>query len=514
MTQTNVLEYLEQTVTRVPDKIAFADEETALSFREFSDCCKKVGSRLIQEGAQKEPVIIYMKKSPYTLTAFFGVIYAGCFYVPIDEEMPQRRMELILENTQAKYMICDAGMQEKAAQLHFQGTVLNYESCLEYDIDEKGLQQVRETALDTDPLYVLFTSGSTGVPKGVVGYHRAVIDYIESLSDVLQFDENTIFGNQTPLYLDACMKEVYPTMKYGATTWLIPKELFMQPVELVRFLNKHKINTICWVVSALTMISAFGTFETVTPEYLHTIAFGSEVFPIKQFNLWKKTLPEAEFYNLYGPTEATGMSCYYHAERLFEEKEVIPVGRPFKNTEIILLDKEGKKVEDGQEGEICIRGTCLTHGYYNNPEKTKEVFTQNPLNPNYPERIYHTGDVGRWNEDGELVFVSRQDYQIKHMGHRIELGEIEADVALVDNITSCCCIHIKENNKIVLFYTGNLDKKELTVALKERLPRYMIPNAIVQLERLPLTPNGKMDRLKMQELYLEQKKSRRRREKN
>lgn len=171
-------------------------------------------------------------------------------------------------------------------------------------------------------------------------------------------------------------------------------------------------------------------------------------------------------------------------------------------------------MEDGQEGEICIRGTCLTHGYYNNPEKTKEVFTQNPLNPNYPERIYHTGDVGRWNEDGELVFVSRQDYQIKHMGHRIELGEIEADVALVDNITSCCCIHIKENNKIVLFYTGNLDKKELTVALKERLPRYMIPNAIVQLERLPLTPNGKMDRLKMQELYLEQKKSRRRREKN
>lgn len=504
--QTNVLEYLEQTVTRLPDKMAFADEEQSLTFAEVSDRSRKIGSALAALHAAKEPVVVYMKKSPATITAFFGVIYAGCYYVPIDEEMPKRRMELILENTNAAYLIYDEDTADKVGELVFKGTSLSYEETIKGQIDDEALANIRRGCLDVDPIYVLFTSGSTGVPKGVVGYHRGVIDYIESLSEVLGFGEETVFGNQTPLYLDACMKEIYPTLKFGASTWLIPKQCFMFPVKLVEFLNEHQINTICWVVSALTMISAFGTFETIKPEHLHTIAFGSEVFPIKQFNLWKTTLPNARFFNLYGPTEATGMSCYYYADRLFEEKEVIPIGRPFRNTEILLLNEEGKPVAQGETGEICIHGTCLTHGYYNNPEKTAEVFTQNPLNPYFPDRIYHTGDLGKWNEEGELVFVSRKDYQIKHMGHRIELGEIEADVDLLDGVKTCCCIFIPENKKIVLFYVGDVDKRTLTKELKDRLPRYMIPNAILQLELLPLTPNGKMDRLKMKELYLSQKR--------
>lgn len=511
--QTNVLEYLEETVKRLPDKVAFADEEIGLTFAQFYHCARKIGSYLSGTGAAKEPVVVYMKKSPCTLAAFFGVIYAGCFYVPIDEEMPRRRMELILENTQAKYMICDESTQEKAEKLGFTGKLLSYAECIQIEEDPHMLQRIRQQALDMDPVYVLFTSGSTGVPKGVVGHHRGVIDYVESLSEVLGFGQETIFGNQTPLYLDACMKEIYPTMKFGATTWLVPKEHFMFPVKLVEYLNEHRINTICWVVSALTMVSAFGTFDTVKPEYLHTIAFGSEVFPVKQFNLWKETLPQAEFYNLYGPTEATGMSCYYHADRLFEEKEVIPVGQPFRNTEILLLDADGQPVAQGETGEICIRGTCLTHGYYHNPEKTAEAFTQNPCNPYFPDLIYHTGDLGRWDEQGELVFVSRKDYQIKHMGHRIELGEIEADVNLIDGIRACCCIFIPDNKKMVLFYVGDVDKRSLTGELKERLPRYMIPNAIMQVETMPQTPNGKMDRLKMQEIYLSQKKRSRRNKK-
>lgn len=507
--QTNVLEYLEQTVIRLPEKMAFADEEMKLTFQEVYERSKQVASVLVKNQAAKEPVIVYMKKSPCTLTAFFGAIYAGCFYVPIDEEMPRRRMELILENTKAKYMIYDASTAEKMKELHFEGTAIAYDECMGSEIDEEAIAIVRENSLDTDPIYVLFTSGSTGVPKGVVGHHRAVIDYIDNLSEVLGFGEDTVFGNQTPLYLDACMKEVYPTLKYGASTWLIPRDRFMMPVKLVEYLNEHKINTICWVVSALTMISAFGTFDEIKPEYLHTVAFGSEVFPIKQFNLWKTTLPQATFTNLYGPTEATGMSCYYKADRLFGEDEVIPIGKPFHNTDIFLLGEDGEEAMYGDEGEICIKGTCLTHGYYNNPQKTAESFVQNPLNPYYPEIVYRTGDIGYYGEGGHLYFSSRKDYQIKHMGHRIELGEIDADVAMVDGIKTCCCIYIKENSKIVLFYVGDIDKKELTLKLKERLPRYMIPNAIVRLETLPLMPNGKMDRLKMQEIYMEEKKNKR-----
>ena len=503
--QTNVLEYLEETVKRLPDKVAFANEESELTFSQVYHRARAVGSYLINVKANREPVVVYMKKSPETLTAFFGVIYSGCYYVPIDEEMPARRIELILENTKAKYLIFDESTCEKTKQMNFKGSLISYEeTVLNTDENDEGLAYVRANALDMDPIYVLFTSGSTGIPKGVVGYHRGVIDYIESLSEVLGFNEDSIFGNQTPLYLDACMKEIYPTLKFGATTYLIPKSLFMFPLKLVEYLNEKKINTICWVVSALTMISAFGTFDEIKPEYLHTVAFGSEVFPIKQFNLWKTTLPDAEFFNLYGPTEATGMSCYYHAERLFDDYEVIPIGRPFKNTQILLLSEDGREVPKGEQGEICIRGTCLTHGYYNNPEKTSEVFKKNPLNPFFPDIIYHTGDMGSYNENGDLVFASRKDYQIKHMGHRIELGEIEADVNLQDGVSACCCIFVKDVNKIVLFYVGTVDKKELTKAMKERLPRYMIPNAIVQLDMLLLTPNGKMDRLAMEDLYKKQ----------
>jgi non-ribosomal peptide synthetase component F len=322
----------------------------------------------------------------------------------------------------------------------------------------------------------------------------------------LEFNEDTIFGNQTPLYFDACLKELYPTLKFGATTYLVPKSLFMFPIKLVEFLNEKKINTVCWVVSALTMISAFKAFDKVVPEYLHTVAFGSEVFPIKQFNIWKATLPNAKFTNLYGPTECTGMCCYYKVNRDFELDEVMPVGRPFHNTEILLLNNDNQLAKEGEVGEICVRGTSLTLGYYHNFEKTNEAFVQNPLNDRYPELIYRTGDLGKWNEYGELVFVSRKDYQIKHMGHRIELGEIEVNVNLLEGITSSCCIYDKEKEKIVLYFAGEMEKKDLVAILKEKLPRYMIPNKVEKLDQMPLTANGKLDRVYLTKYYNEQKK--------
>ncbi|HHU72153.1 MAG TPA: amino acid adenylation domain-containing protein, partial [Clostridiales bacterium] len=281
--------------------------------------------------------------------------------------------------------------------------------------------------------------------------------------------------------------------------YLIPKSLFMFPLQLVEYLNEHKFNTICWVVSALTMISALGAFEKDVPRYLHTIAFGSEVFPIKQFNLWRKHKPEARFVNLYGPTEATGMSCYYEVNREFQLDDVIPIGRPFKNTEIILLDEDKKIPNKGEVGEICIRGTSLTLGYYKNFEKTNEVFIQNPLNDRYPELIYCTGDLGKYNEEGELVFVSRKDNQIKHMGHRIELGEIEIVANMMKNIQTACCLFDNVKKKIILFYVGDVTSAEVANYLKEKLPRYMVPNVIRALDKMPLTANGKIDRVGLKE---------------
>ncbi len=501
--QTNVLEYLEHTVTRVPDKLAFADDTMGLTFSQVYSQSRAIGSFCLDRGLRKEPVVVFMRKQPKTLVAFFGIIYAGCYYVPLDDEMPRHRIELIFQTLNPRAIVCDETTAPLVQEFSYSGDVFLYDDIAHTPVNEDALAAVRQVQIDTDPIYIVFTSGSTGIPKGVMACHRSVLDYIESLCEVTRFNEDTVFGNQTPLYFDACLKEVYPTLKYGATTYLIPKQLFMFPIKLVEFLNQYKINTVCWVVSALTMISAFRTFEKIKPEYLHTIAFASEVFPIKQFNLWRAALPNARFINLYGPTEVTGICCYYEVDREFGLDEVLPVGRPFRNTGIILLDENDKEPPLGQQGEICVRGTCLTLGYYRNPEKTAEAFVQNPLNDLYPELIYRTGDLGKYNERGELVFLSRKDYQIKHMGHRIELGEIEVIVNMHDEVKSACCLFDNEKKKIILFYTGQVTVADITAYIKQKLPRYMVPNVVRQLETMPLTPNGKIDRNGLKQLYNE-----------
>lgn len=502
--ENNVLSYLDAIVKKVPEKIAYANETEGYTFEQVYTQSRAIGTYINKKGLYRKPVVVFMDKHPKTIIAFLGVISAGCFYVPIDEEMPQSRIDLILENCKAELIICDANTKAKAETFRFDGEICLYDEMADTPEDAEALCEIRRKALDVDPIYIVFTSGSTGVPKGVVACHRSVIDYIEQLSETLGFNEDTVFANQTPLYFDACLKEIYPTLKFGATTYIVPKSLFMFPIKLVEFLNEHKVNTICWVVSALTMISAFGTFETVKPEYLRTIAFGSEVFPMKQFKIWRATLPEASFTNLYGPTEGTGMCCFYHLERELSDDEPIPIGQPFHNTQILLLNEENKEAD---EGEICIRGTAVTLGYFNNPEKTSESFVQNPLNTSYPEIIYRTGDIGKYNAHGELVFVSRKDYQIKHMGHRIELGEIEANVNMIEGIKLCGCIYDDEKGKIVLYYVGSVASKELVTKLKGMLPRYMIPNHVMQLEEMPFTANGKINRVLLKNKYKEERKN-------
>jgi amino acid adenylation domain-containing protein len=500
--QRNVLEYLEHTVKRVPEKIAYGDDQEKITFLDTYHGARAIGTYLYNAGHQKEPIVVFMGKHPRTIVSFFGVVYSGNYYVPIDEEIPKHRIELIIKSLQPKAMICDEETKEKAESFGYTGKVYLYEEMVTSIIDDMILSTIRGKTIDTDPIYIVFTSGSTGIPKGVVACHRSVIDFIENLSQVLEFDENTIFGQQVPLYVDACLKEVYSTMKLGSTNYLIPKNLFMFPIKLVEFMNEYKINTVCWVVSALTIISGFGTFKKLLPKYLRTIAFGSEVFPIKQFNLWKQYVPDAKYFNLYGPTEATGMSCYYEVNREFELDETIPVGKPFYNTEILLINDKQEIAKEDEVGEICIRGTGLTLGYYNDFDKTREVFIQNPLNPHYPELIYCTGDLGKYNEFGELLFISRKDNQIKHMGHRIELGEIEIVINMMDKIQSACCLFDENKKKILLFYAGDVSKGDVAIYLKEKLPRYMVPNVIHPLEMMPLTTNGKINRNYLKEKYI------------
>ncbi|MDD4164664.1 MAG: amino acid adenylation domain-containing protein [Eubacteriales bacterium] len=500
--QKSILEYLEHTVKVFPEKIAFADDFEELSFRQVYENARAIGTFFGVKGFTKEPIVVFMGKHPGTITAFLGVIYAGCHYIPIDEEMPKQRIELILKSLKSVTVLCDKETFPISEEYGFSGNIYIYEDIIKTAADDNILRRIEDKQIDTDPVYVVYTSGSTGIPKGVAACHRSVIDYLDNLAEAIGFDSETVFGNQAPLYLDGCLKDVFSVIKTGATAYLIPKKLFMFPIKLAEYLNENRINTICWVASALTVLSTFKVFEKVLPKYLKTITFGGEFFPPKHLQIFRKYLPEVRYFNLYGPTEATGFSCYYEIKRDFEHDEVIPVGIPFRNTEIILLDENKKVPEPGQLGEICIRGTALTLGYYGNFDKTGEVFIQNPLNDLYPELIYRTGDLGRYNENGELLFISRRDNQIKHMGYRIELGEIELAASTADSAGSVCCIFDEHSKKLVLYYTGEASKNYIISVIKEKLPRYMIPNVVLHLESLPVTLSGKVDRKELREKYI------------
>lgn len=493
--QTNILEYLEKTAPKYPQKTAYSTGEESMTFSQLLQSSRKIGSSLHAMGLRGEPIAILMKKHPNEVAAFFGTVYAGCYYVPLDPAMPVVRMKTILESVGARYLITDDKCMKITKKAEFEGIqILSYHDLANGAEDTTALDQIRSNSIDTDPIYIVFTSGSTGVPKGVVACHRSVIDYVESLCEVMGFSEDTVFANQTPLYFDAPLKELMPVIKYGATAYFVPKECFLFPMNLCDYLNRYRINTICWVVSALVSIAELGALQANPPKYLKTIAFGSEVFHKKHYNMWRDAFPDAKFVNLYGPTEATGMSCYWNADRHLEEDEPIPVGKPFRNTSLLLIGEDGKAVPNGEQGEIFLRGTCVTLGYFNNPEKTAESFVQNPLQSHYPEIVYRTGDIGYLNTHGELVFVCRKDAQIKHQGHRIELGEIEAAAMNIQNVGRACCIYDSEKKRIVLFYTGNVEKNDITRHLQTYLPRYMLPAVLTKLERMPQTPNGKLDR--------------------
>ncbi len=498
----NVLEFLEKTTPHFGDKTALSDGTESLSFNELLRLSRAGGSFIAEKGLCREPIAVFMKKAPETIAAFFAVMYAGCCYVPLDASMPLYRLQMILSRLSPRMVVCDGQSEELARQLAPESRVVTARELFSARENSTLLDAVRAKSIDTDPAYIVFTSGSTGVPKGVTGCHRALIDYANALCPVIGADEDSVFAMQVPLYVDACMKEILSVIKCGSTAYLMPQSLFVSPLRAVEFLNEYKINTLCWVASALTIISGLGAFEELRPDHIRTVCFGSEVFPAKQLRLWQDACPGARFINLYGPTEATGMSFYYVVDREFADAEPIPVGRPFDNTGFLLLRENNTEALPGETGEICIRGTALTLGYYDDPERTASAFTQNPLNTHYPERIYRTGDLGRLNEHGELVFVSRKDHQIKNMGHRIELGEIEACADTCEGVVSACCLFNKEKGRLYMFYMGTADEKTLRKYLGSLLPRYMLPSKLCRLDALPLLQNGKIDRNSLKDMEI------------
>lgn len=493
---TNILDYLERSAERFPDKIAFGDTKREITYHQLVYEAKAIGTLLASYGFRKKPVAVVTDHTVECLITFLGIVYSGNFYVPVDGKLPAARIRAILSVSQPRVIVAPQKEAERFADFAKDAEILVRERIEKNQTDEKVLAQIRRTHLDTDPLYLIFTSGSTGVPKGVLVCHRSVIDLAEQFADTFGFDENEVFANQAPFDFDVSVKDIYSTLRNSASLYIVPQAMFSMPKALLPYLNTHKVSTVIWAVSALSVLSAMRVLDKGTPQYLKKIMFSGEVMPVKVLNYWRKHLPEAMFVNLYGPTEITCNCTYYILNREFSEQETLPIGEAFKNTEILLLNENGTDTAPGETGEICVRGTCLAHGYYRNPEATAEAFRQNPRNSAYPELIYHTGDYGRYNEQGQLLFAARRDWQIKHMGHRIELAEIESAVNAFAWVTRCCCQYDEEKGKIVLIYESEeaCDKRILQ-ELQNYLPKYMCPNRLIWMKKMPLNQRGKTDRV-------------------
>ena len=332
--------------------------------------------------------------------------------------------------------------------------------------------------------------------------HRSVIDYAEWLTNTFHFNEETIFGNQAPFYFDNSVLDIYSTLKNASTMYIIPESYFVFTGKLTSYLEEKKINTIFWVPSALITLANSEAFTKAELFHLKSILFCGEIMPNKCLNILRRKMPDTMYANLYGPTEITDVCSFYIVNREFRDEEPLPIGYPCNNTQIIVLNECNKLVERDEIGELCVKGSCLSMGYYRNSEKTKEVFVQNPLNDKYMETIYRTGDLVKYNRNGELVYVGRKDYQIKHQGHRIELGEIETAANAVDGVSKSCALYNDIQKKIILFCEGNkavTTEKQIYKEIKEKIPHYMLPAKINVMERLPLNVNGKIDRVKMKE---------------
>ena len=502
--QINVIEYLEKGALRTSkDKVAVREQGRDYTFGEVERFAKNCAALILKRtSGSNQPIPVFLPKSAQNIVADIGILYSGNAYANLDIKSPPQRLKGMLQNLNPPIIVTSAAHVATLKALDFsEDKLLLIEQAMvpEVAYDNSLLLRRLDSIIDTDPYCIIHTSGSTGIPKGVALNHRCTIDFVDWAFDRLGLDGSEIMGSLAPIYFDAYTLEFCTMLAKGATWVVVPEQLAMFPPKLVEFVATQPINFIFWVPTIMVNIANLDLLAKFKLDRVTKVFFIGEVFPTKHLNYWRRHLPKAMFVNLYGPIEITVACTYYIVDREFSDDDKLPVGFPCRNTEILILNEQNQLAKVDEHGEICVRGSSLALGYYNNSERTAKGFVQNPLNLHYPELIYRTGDSGYWNSRGEIMFLGRKDFQIKHMGYRIELGEIEHAVLQVDGIRNCCVVYNQNKKEIALFYESD---NELTPGfIREKLsplvPKYMLPSVFNWMQQMPRNPNGKIDRAKL-----------------
>ena len=448
MTHLNsAVKLLDRAAEKFNDKIAISDEWSEISFSELQRKGKAVGTALAKttpQGYMPAPVMVYLKKSISCLVCFMGAMYSANPYVPTAYDMPANRIQKIVDSLQGRgHIITDAqGMETlKTMNIPESMSIHIYEEIVETETDGELIEKTLNSVIDTDPIYIMFTSGSTGAPKGVTVPHRGVIDYAIWVAKTFNINENSILGNQAPFYFDNSIFDIYSCLLTGAKMVIIPETLFMFPVKLPEFVRDNDITTIFWVPTVMINVANSGVLSEIELPKLKNVVFCGEVMPNTQLNIWRKAQPQCTYANLYGPTEISDVCTYYIVDRPFKDSDSLPIGKACENMRIIILNEK--------------------------------------------------------NDEGLIIYLGRMDNQVKVKGNRIELGEIENAAMCVGGVKGACAVFDEKNQKIVLFIESceAFRLRKLNLELKKYIPNYMLPGDLVVMEKFPHTANDKIDRV-------------------
>ena len=476
----NVFELLLNYYLKKPNDFLFVDSEKEASVKDvFLSSCG-IAHSLLRKGIDNSPILVFVDRSMKAIIAFFGIALSHNYYLPLDENIPEEKLEQILKDSHAKAYFSFHGREVPSL------SKLDFDSSIKEVLPQNEMNRLLSSTEANSPLYLMFTSGSTGKPKGVLKSHKNILSFVENFSETFPFLENgQRIMNQTPFFFDASSKDIYLTLKYQGTLYIPDKNSFALPQTTIEYLNNNKITMISWVPSALTLIAKLRTLDFMKPEYLKYVFFVGEVFQPKYLNIWLKALPNTRFFNIYGSTELAGVSLAYEVTHEMNENEPLPTGKPLKNNEVFL-----------DNGEIVISSEQIALGYINDSEKNKTTFRETSKG-----KLLYTGDYAYLDKDENFVFSTRMDFQIKHLGYRIELQEIDTLLTSLEYIDSCCALYDKEKDKIVLFAVLNQvvenPVKQILSDAKKKLQFYMLPNKVVVLDKMPLNANGKIDRTKL-----------------